>query len=63
MAAVTEAAFNNGNLLEINRSLLSNKFVLGLGVAVVAAIMVVFWLWSQQPDYRVLFSNYADKDG
>ncbi|MEZ0232622.1 MAG: flagellar basal-body MS-ring/collar protein FliF [Methylophilaceae bacterium] len=47
----------------MNRSLLSNKFVLGLGVAVVAAIMVVFWLWSQQPDYRVLFSNYADKDG
>jgi flagellar M-ring protein FliF len=25
--------------------------------------MVVFWLWSQQPDYRVLFSNYSDKDG
>jgi flagellar M-ring protein FliF len=24
---------------------------------------VVFWLWSQQPDYRILFSNYSDKDG
>jgi flagellar M-ring protein FliF len=26
-------------------------------------VMVVFWLWSQQPDYRILFSNYTDKDG
>lgn len=31
--------------------------------AAVIAVMVVFWLWSQQPDYRVLFSNYTDKDG
>jgi len=64
MAAASEAALSNsGNVLEFNRSLLNNKFVIGLGVALVAAVMVVFWLWSQQPDYRVLFSNYADKDG
>jgi flagellar M-ring protein FliF len=25
--------------------------------------MAVFWMWSQQPDYRILFSNYSDKDG
>ena len=33
------------------------------GIAAVIAVMVVFWLWSQQPDYRVLFANYSDKDG
>ena len=25
--------------------------------------MVGVWLWSQQPEYRVLFSNFNDKDG
>lgn len=42
---------------------LGNKLLLVAGIAAVLAVMVVFWLWSQQPDYRVLFSNYADKDG
>ena len=39
-----------------------NKLLLLAGVAAVIAVMAVFWLWSQQPDYRVLFSNYSDKD-
>jgi flagellar biosynthesis/type III secretory pathway M-ring protein FliF/YscJ len=21
------------------------------------------WLWSKEPDYKVLFSNYSDRDG
>ena len=44
-------------------SQMSNKLLLLAGVAAVIAVMAVFWLWSQQPDYRVLFSNYSDKDG
>lgn len=39
------------------------KLMLVAGIAAVLAVMVVFWLWSQQPDYRVLFSSFADKDG
>lgn len=39
------------------------KFLLTLGVAAVIAIMSGVWMWSQQPDYRVLFSNYNDRDG
>lgn len=39
------------------------KFLLMLGVAAVIAIMSGVWMWSQQPDYRVLFSNYNDRDG
>ena len=44
-------------------STIGNKLMLVAGIAAVVAVMVVFWLWSQQPDYRVLYSNYSDKDG
>jgi len=63
MAASPEAALSNGNLMGFNTAQLGNKIMLVLGLAAVVAAMVVLWLWSQQPDYRVLFSNYADKDG
>jgi flagellar M-ring protein FliF len=33
------------------------------GAALTIALMVGVWLWGQQPDYRVLFSNFNDKDG
>ena len=38
-------------------------FALMVGVAAVVGVMVVLWLWGQQPEYRVLFSNFADRDG
>jgi flagellar M-ring protein FliF len=37
--------------------------ILSVGAAITIAIMVGIWLWSQAPDYRVLFSNFNDKDG
>lgn len=42
---------------------LGNKFMLVVAIAILIAFMAVFWLWSQQPDYRVLLSNYSDQDG
>lgn len=39
------------------------KILLALGIAAVIAVMTAFWLWSQEPKYRVLFSNFSDKDG
>lgn len=39
------------------------NFFLMLGVAAVLAVMSVIWLWSREPDYRVLFSNFSDRDG
>jgi len=39
------------------------NIALGIGAAVVMAVMVAVWMWSQQPDYRVLFANFSDKDG
>jgi len=58
-----EAALTNSNAVGGAFSQMGNKLMLLAGIAAVVAVMVVFWLWSQQPDYRVLFSNYSDKDG
>ncbi|GAB3450367.1 flagellar basal-body MS-ring/collar protein FliF [Massilia solisilvae] len=39
------------------------NIVLGVVAAVALAVAVALWMWSQQPEYRVLFSNYSDRDG
>lgn len=57
----TDTAFNANNSALFPQ--VGGKLLLIAGIAAVIAVMVVFWLWSQQPDYRVLFSNFTDKDG
>ena len=42
---------------------LGKNFLRGLGVAVVLAIAAALWMWNQQPEYRVLFANFTDRDG
>lgn len=37
--------------------------IMMVGAALVAAAMAAVFLLGQQPDYRVLFSNYSDRDG
>lgn len=49
--------------MEFLRSETGRRIGLMLGIAISVAIMVGIWLWSQKPDYRVLFSNFSDKDG
>ncbi|MDQ2819194.1 MAG: flagellar M-ring protein FliF [Pseudomonadota bacterium] len=39
------------------------NIALGVGAAVVIAMMVAVWMWSQQPEYKILFANYNDRDG
>jgi flagellar M-ring protein FliF len=39
------------------------NIIIGVGIALVLAIMAAVWMWSQQPEYRVLFSNFTDRDG
>ncbi|HEY4542309.1 MAG TPA: flagellar basal-body MS-ring/collar protein FliF [Noviherbaspirillum sp.] len=39
------------------------NFFLMLGVAAVLAVMSGVWMWGKEPDYRVLFSNFSDRDG
>jgi flagellar M-ring protein FliF len=35
----------------------------GGAVAGILAILLILWLWNKEPDYKVLFSNYSDRDG
>lgn len=42
---------------------MGKRVAIGGGIALVSAIMIVLWMWSQAPEYRVLFSNYSDRDG
>ena len=51
------------NLLGFTQTPLGRNVFLMVGMAAVAAVMSVVWMWSQQPDYRVLFSNFSDRDG
>ncbi|MGI4847375.1 MAG: flagellar basal-body MS-ring/collar protein FliF [Janthinobacterium lividum] len=39
------------------------NFFLMLGVAAIVGVMATVWLWGRQPDYRVLFSSFTDRDG
>jgi flagellar M-ring protein FliF len=52
-----------GNVMDFTRTAGGQKIILALGVAAVIAIMAAVWMWGQQPDYRVLFSNFSDRDG
>lgn len=44
---------------------LGNQQKLGLifGIAAIIALVAGSWMWSQTPDYRVLYSNLSDRDG
>ena len=42
---------------------LGRNFAWGLAIAAVLAVMTGIWLWSQQPNYKVLFANFSDRDG
>ena len=42
---------------------LKNRIGLMLAGALSIALLVAGWLWSQTPDYKVLFTGIADKDG
>lgn len=39
------------------------KIVLAVAIAAIVGILVGAYLWSRQPDYKVLFSNISDRDG
>ncbi len=47
------------------RNALPTKSILTLliGVAALVALIAASFMWTQQPDYRVLFANVSDKDG
>jgi flagellar M-ring protein FliF len=42
---------------------MGKRVVIGGAVAVALAVVTAIWLWSSAPDYKVLFSNFSDRDG
>lgn len=50
-------------IINMAKSPNGRKVVLMIGVAAVIAAMVALVLWGQKPEYRVLFSNFSDRDG
>ena len=71
MAAATETTAGNapaGNPLErlrdaFNRLGVQQKIGFTVAIAAIIAVLVGTILWSQQPDWKILFSNLGEKDG
>jgi len=42
---------------------MGKKVVIGGAIAAALAIIAAIWLWSSAPEYKVLFSNFSDRDG
>src|SRR5689334_10115579 len=42
---------------------MGRNFLIALGAAALVAVLIGAWLWSQKPEYKVLFSNFNDRDG
>lgn len=71
MVATTEttagiAAPDNpaGRLREaFDRLSMQQKIGFAVAIAAIFSLLVGTYLWSQQPDYRILFSNLSEKDG
>ena len=64
MAAAADDLLDNPNRApSFVQTPFGRNILLGGGIALVLAIMVALWMWSQQPDYKVLFANYSDRDG
>jgi flagellar M-ring protein FliF len=61
--ATTNLPAPSGALGQIARLPIRQKLSLMLGTAAAIAIVVGAWLWSQAPEYRVLFANLSDRDG
>lgn len=49
--------------LNMAKSPNGRRFGLMIAAAAIIAVMVGLVLWSQKPEYRVLFSNFSDRDG
>ncbi len=52
-----------GIVAQMGRLPLRQKMSMMVGAAAAVAIVVGAWLWSQTPDWRVLFANLSDRDG
>lgn len=63
MATAVETAPKANALTAFFQSPQGRYLALGAGMALVISIMASIWMWNQKPEYRVLVSNFSDRDG
>ncbi|MEN3367578.1 MAG: flagellar M-ring protein FliF [Burkholderiales bacterium] len=67
MAALMEgeaaAPSTSRNLVQYAKTPNGRNMLLMVGGAAIAAVIAGSWMWSKKPEYRVLFSNFSDRDG
>ncbi len=54
---------NTGLLNGFFQTQIGRNLILGSAVSLLVAMIVSIFMWSNRPEYRVLFSNYSDRDG
>jgi flagellar M-ring protein FliF len=52
-----------GGIAGFAQSSQGQRVLLMVAAAAVVALMIGIWAWSQKTEYRVLFSNFSDRDG
>jgi flagellar M-ring protein FliF len=52
-----------GPITSFARTVQGQRVLLMVAAAAVIGLMVGLWMWSQKTEYRVLFSNFSDRDG
>jgi flagellar M-ring protein FliF len=57
------APSNSRSLVQFAKTPNGRNLLVMVAAAAVAAIAAGIWLWSDKPQYRVLFSNFSDRDG
>lgn len=63
IATVAEGGVQNFAQGFLARLSSQQKMGLMLGVSAIIALLAGGWIWTQTPDYKVLFSNVSDRDG
>lgn len=61
--AVSSPMSLSGPQIFLSRMSSQQKMGLMLAVSAIIALFAGGWMWSQTPDYKVLFSNVSDRDG
>ena len=61
--AVSSPMSLSGPQIFLSRMSSQQKMGLMLAVSAIIALFAGGWMWSQAPDYKVLFSNVSDRDG
>ncbi|MFZ1180749.1 MAG: flagellar basal-body MS-ring/collar protein FliF [Herbaspirillum sp.] len=68
-AAATEGAIpgkyipETRSIVDYAQSVQGRRILLMVAAAAVIALMIGIWMWGQTSEYRVLFSNFSDRDG